>query len=430
VGRYESTLTSLNISDLPQLSSGIDNFKQRVEGTYELGSKYVFKVGLEYTNHTINPGVLNAGDGTVISESQSQSATSLNPYASVSAEVTGRINVTAGVRYPDYQRRGPASEVNYIGNPVLNQREEPTDFGDGEEVYAFAQLEPRVGVTITLVENLSLKASYNKTSQFISQISNTASPTPIDFWMASNQYIQPMTADAYSLGIYKNWKDDAFTTSVEGYYKDIDHVTETIDFADIIANPNVETQLLQGIGRTYGVEVNLDKSEGDFTGKLNYTYARSLRQVSSDNPELQINNGAWYPANFDKPHSLNLNMKYEIGKRSSVAMAFTFSTGRPVTAPISVYENFDVTGIYVFSDRNTFRIPNYHRLDIAYDYYPNIKKDRSYKTFWSFGIYNFYGRNNAYSVFFEQSNGSPPKANSLAIIGVPLPSITLNIEFE
>lgn len=430
IGKYESTLTSLNISDLPQLNSGIDNFKQRIEGIYELGANFVVKAGLEYTNHPINPGVLNAGDGTIISGSKTQKATSINPYASIVADVTKSINVTAGLRYPDYQRRGPESEIQYVGNPVLNQSEQTTKFDKRAEVYRFSQLEPRIGITFKLIEDLSFKVSYNKTSQFISQISNTASPTPIDFWMASNQYIQPMTASAYSLGLYNNWKDDTFTTSVEGYYKDIDNVTETIDFADIIANLTVETQLLQGIGKTYGVEVNLDKSVGDLTGKLNYTYSRSLRQVRNDNPELQINNGAWYSANFDKPHSLNLNMKYEIGKRSSVAMAFTYSTGRPVTVPISVYENFDVTGIYVFSDRNAFRIPNYHRLDIAYDYYPNIKKNRSYKTFWSFGLYNVYGRNNAYSVFFEQSNGSPPKANSLAIIGVPLPSITLNIEFE
>lgn len=430
IGTYESILSSLTISQTSQLNTGINHLKHRAETTYDLDGNWLAKGGVEYTSHTVNPGVLKDTNQSIISESQSQHAISLSPYASLSGQFFDRINLTAGIRYPMYQRLGQDTEVQYVGNPVLAHSEGSTNYADGEQVYSYNQLEPRLGLTIQIIPSLSLKASYNRTSQFISQISNTASPTPIDFWVASNQYLQPMVADAYSLGIYKNWNADQYETSIEAYYKDINQVTETIDFADIIANPLLETQLLQGIGRTYGLELNLTKSLGSLSGKVNYTYSRSLRKIENENPELQINNGDWYSANFDKPHILNINAKYEIGKRSAVSMAFTYSTGRPVTAPISVYENFDVIGIYVFSDRNAFRIPNYHRLDIAYDYHPNIRKNKSYKTFWTFGIYNVYGRNNAYSVFFDQENGSPPKANSLAIIGVPIPSITLNVEFE
>ena len=430
LGKYDSQLKDLLSNDPVQLSTGIDKLSTKTELIADLGGEWIAKAGLEYVHHTVNPGELNNEANDLISSTQEQYSTELSPYATLSGSVVERFNFTVGVRMPFYKRLGSYEEAIYIGNPVLNQHEGNVSFADGETVYNFNQLEPRVGLTVKVQESLSLKLSYNRTSQFISQISNTASPTPIDFWMVSNRYVKPMTAKSYSLGLYKNWKEDKYETSIEGYYKDIDNVTETIDFADVIANPMIETQLLQGIGKTYGVEANLAKSTGKFTGKVNYTYSRSLRQIQNENPNLEINNGDWYAANFDKPHVLNFNMKYVLGKRASFSAAFTYSTGRPVTVPISVYDNFNVPGIYVFSERNAFRIPDYHRLDLVFDYFPNIKKNRRYKTFWSFGLYNVYGRRNAYSVFFEQANGAPPRANSLSIIGVPLPSITLNIEFE
>ena len=430
LGQYDSQLSDLLSDDPVLLTTGIAKRNGQAEVTADLGSDWVAKTGVEYTYHDVNPGQLTNNADDLISVAQEQHNTELSPYATVVGSVAERLNFTAGLRLPFYKRLGSYDEVQYQGNPVLNKQEGLISYPDGETVFSFNQIEPRVGVTLKAQESLSLKINYNRTSQFISQISNTASPTPIDFWMISNRYLQPMTADSYSLGLYKNWKKDTYESSIEGYYKNIDNVTETIDFADVIANPTVETQLLQGRGQTYGIEANLAKTSGKLTGKVNYTYARSLRQIKNDNPKLEINNGQWYPANFDKPHVLNLNMKYILSKRASFSAAFTYSTGRPVTVPISVYENFNVPGIYVFSERNAFRIPDYHRLDLVLDYFPNIKKNRRYKTFWSFGIYNVYGRKNAYSVFFEQANGAPPRANSLAIIGVPLPSITLNIEFE
>jgi hypothetical protein len=198
--------------------------------------------------------------------------------------------------------------------------------------------------------------------------------------------------------------------------------------ANLFLNQTIEADLLPGTGRAYGVEASLQKKTGRLTGWFSYAFARTLLAVKGNAPEETINGGAWYPASFDKPHTLNMISRYQIKKRLSWSANFTFSTGRPITAPLSQY----VIGQYVvpnFGDRNQYRIPDYHRLDLSLAILGNPDKKKKWEGSWNISVYNVYGRKNPYSVFFKQVPGAPPKAYQLAVVGVPLPSVSYDFKF-
>jgi len=184
-----------------------------------------------------------------------------------------------------------------------------------------------------------------------------------------------------------------------------------------LVNENVETELLTGIGRAYGLELSIRKAVGRWNGWLGYTLSRSERQVLGPTPEETINNGDWFPANFDQLHNLSLVWSYQISKRSNFSFNFVWSSGRPITAPVGKFGVENVQNIANYSERNQFRIPDYHRLDLSYTLDTNHKKDKKWEGSWTISLYNVYGRRNPFTVFFSQRSFQAPKANRLAILG-------------
>jgi len=427
-GSYSSTLVDVLTLEKINLNTDINYYKSKSELLYTLTSNILLKLGVDFIDYTVNPGDLTTNSGTPLQASPLHHTLEAGYSAQTDVDLGDWLSLSAGLRYADYKRLGYYREPIYTGLPTDRVIEGYIEYQGGEVAYRQGYLEPRIGLTGIITPSLSVKAGYNRTSQFMSQITNAVTPTPVDFWTTSSQYVLPSRSHLYSLGIYKNWNQSQIGSSVEVYYKDIDNITEPIDFANIVANPNIETDVVQGIGRSYGVEVNLDKKRGKWTGSGNYTYSRALRQVALPDQSLSINNGEWYSANSDKPHVINCNLKYEFSRRASFSAIFTYSSGRPYTAPVSVFDHFDISGILVYTDRNAVRMPDYHRLDVAYNWQPNIKKDKRYKTYWTIGVYNLYGRDNVYSVYYEQRS-SVPKAQALTIVGVPIPSVSFNIEF-
>jgi hypothetical protein len=279
-----------------------------------------------------------------------------------------------------------------------------------------------------LNDNSSIKAGYNRIYQYLHLVSNTTAITPIDIWQPSNKYFTPQVADQVSIGFFKNFKDKMYEAFVEVFHKDIDNILDFKDGAQLILNDHIETDLLQGKGEAYGIETSISKNSGRLTGSINYTYSRSLRTINGDFPEERINDGNTYSSNFDQPHIVNLVWKYNISRRYYFTGNWTYHSGRPVTTPLSGYL-VDYIKVANFSERNQYRIPDYHRLDIAFILEGNHKRKKFWDGTWALSFYNLYARRNPYTVFFEDDGNGFLRPYQLSIIGTILPSLSYSFKF-
>ncbi len=345
--------------------------------------------------------------------------------------------VEAGLRLSVFNSIGPATVNTYKpGLPleVFNQ----TGTAQYNGVYnTYHGLEPRLSLRHSFSETASVKAGFNRIYQYMQLVSNTAAITPVDIWQPSNTFFKPQVADQVSIGYYRSFKSHVFEAFIEGFYKKIQNVLDFKDGAQLILNDHLETDLLQGRARAYGIEFSLAKTVGRFSGNINYTYSRSLRTFASINSDQTINSGQEFPSNYDQPNIVNVGWKYDFSRRFSFTGNFTYHTGRPISYPLRSYFVNNVP-ILDFSNRNEFRIPDYHRLDIAFVLAGNHKRNKLWSGNWTLSFYNVYGRRNPYSVFFknsgtEQYNGFSSsgtfKAYQLSIIGVVLPSLTYSFKF-
>jgi hypothetical protein len=257
---------------------------------------------------------------------------------------------------------------------------------------------------------------------------NSASIAPTDIWRLSSGHIKPQIADQFSIGYYRNfYGKDRIEASAELYYKDIQNLVDFKVGADLQLNTTIETDLLQGAGRSYGLELSVKKSAGWLTGWINYTYSRSLIQLNGDNPNEVINNGEFFPTGYDKPHYFNSITNYKFTRRYSMTLNLVMASGVPVTYPVGKWDFKDVDNIF-YSNRNEFRIPPYMRVDIGLNIEGNHKIKKLAHSFWTFSVYNLLGRNNVYSVFFKVENGTL-YGYKLTVFPTPIPTITYNFSF-
>ena len=340
-------------------------------------------------------------------------------------------SLSLGLRYSRYQNIGP-NELFLYGPaekpPSRENTSGSTLFSDGDIIQTYDAWEPRVSMKIGLGVDQSVKLSYNRMAQYIHLISNTTASTPIDIWQVSTPYIPPQLASNYAVGYFQNFNGNQWESSLEFFFKDIEQLVEYKDLPELLLNEQLETELLIGRGRAYGAELSLKKKTGRWTGQLSYTYSRSERKVEGETTNTTINNGAWFPSNFDSPNNLNVTFKYQINRRHLFSANFTYREGRPVTAPVAAYL-IGNTEIPHFSPRNQFRIPHYHRLDLAYTLNRNAVRTKRFKGSLTISVYNIYFRRNAFSIFFKRIPGSPANAFRLAVLGTAFPSVTYNFEF-
>ena len=306
-------------------------------------------------------------------------------------------------------------------------------FGREEVIEEWFNWEPRAALQFSLSDESSLKASYQRTAQYIHLLSNTTASIPLDIWTPSTNNIDPQLADQYALGYFRNFKDNAFELSLETYYKSFDNLIDYIDGADLVLNEFVEGQVLVGTGRAYGTEVQFKKTKGRASGWLSYTLARTERLVEG------INNDEWYPTRFDQTHNLNLTGFYELNDRTTLSATFVYNTGTPLTLANSGYYQL---GYFIPNNagdaRNNFRIPDYHRLDVSLTLDPKKEKaDRRWQGQWVFGVYNLYGRRNPFTVYGQQADGRTApgravdtEAVKLSVVGNFVPSVSYNFTFK
>jgi hypothetical protein len=415
-----------------EINSGIRDLGGKLFLSYSFSERNKVVFGGEFKQVTIQPGELvptGSQQEILPQKVQDELGQEAGIHFQHEFELGEKFGFSYGLRYDTYQYLGPRVVRQYQENKPISDGSaiSETNYGVGESIQTYDGLGPRASFRYSFSKASSLKLGYNKMYQFIHLISNTATIAPTDVWKLSDNFLEPQIADQYSLGFYNNFKGNIFETSIEVYYKDLQNVVEYKDGATLIMQNHLETELIPAEGQAYGVELYVKKNLGRLTGWVSYTYSRSLRRVITPFEEENINDGKWYASNFDKPHDLTLIGNYKVSTNTSFSATFAYSTGRPVTFPEAKFD-FSGNNLAYFSSRNQQRIPDFHRLDLALNF--KIKgQGRFFDGNWTFSVLNVYGRKNPFSIFFDEVEGSPPQALRLAILGVPLPSLSYAIKF-
>ncbi|PIF33402.1 outer membrane receptor protein involved in Fe transport [Flavobacterium sp. 9] len=423
--------------------SGIKNYNIKYDFKNYISDKFKLNYGLSGIYYEFNPGTIkptNIKSGINPDQLDKKYAFEPSVYIEAENQLSKKITVSYGLRYSLFYRLGE-STINYYDNnePVvfdtdmqIYEKGIPTStkyFGKNKVIQNYNNLEPRFAVSYQLNDDQSIKASYNRMAQYLQLISNTSSPTPLDVWMPSDNYIKPQIADQVALGYFRNIQNGAYSLEVETYYKKIQNRLDYIDGADLIANDAIEQVILNGRMRAYGLEIMLKKNEGKFNGWISYTLSKSQQQTPGRTPEeTGINNGQWYSSPYDKTHNLAVTSAYNLNEKWSFGANFALQSGQPVTYPNAQYEYLGIT-VPSYGLRNENRLPAYHHLDVSATLTPRTNKDRNWKGEWVFSIYNLYNRQNAASINFRQNvDTGANEAVQTSIFGI-VPAVSYNFKF-
>jgi len=467
--KYQSSLASLRLNSAinSRLSStlvfGLSKYNYLIEETPEINPyvhfgmnsaidyysfkwwlswipvpEHKFEFGINAIRYGIEPGRLSPkGEFSLIEAKTMEREQALELSAFVSDEIiiNEKMNLELGLRFTQYLQLGPGKSFVYQADqPRLPGNITDTLFYKNNETMAnYNGLEPRVGLRINAGETSSVKFSFSRINQYINLISNTSVMAPADIWKLSDIHLKPLRSDQYAIGYFRNFLDNSIETSVETYFKRLHNAIEYKSGAEVALNDFLETDIINAKGYNYGIEFYLRKSSGRLTGWTSYTYSASRVRSTSPFSESQINQNQYFPSNFDRPHNLVLNTNYHISRRWRFAATFTYNTGRPITLPEQAFQQGSNVLIY-YSDRNKYRLPDYHRLDISISLDENLRINRRGKGSWTISVMNLYGRKNPFSVFYKKEPSGMHETRSfklyqLYIIGRPLPTITYNFSF-
>ena len=424
-------------------NSGIQNFNIKYDLKHYLSNNFKMQYGINSIYYKFNPGKIEPTTPT----------SGINPfkltdkyafenafYLDAEHQVADNLTFSYGVRFSSFLRLGQ-DELNIyendqavLFNDELQIYEKAPPIGSDsynrrDVIESFNNIEPRLSLAYRLTDESSIKASYNRLSQYLHLLSNTASPTPLDVWAPSGKYIKPQLLDQYAVGYFKNISDNSYSLEIESFYKKIKNRIDYIDGTDLIANNAIEQVILNGKARAYGLELLLRKNNGNFTGWLAYTLSKSEQRTQGRNDtEIGINNGNWYNTPYDKTHDISFTGSYDLNKRWKFNANFLFQSGQPTTFPNGQYQ-YNGINIPSYSTRNEFRLPSYHRLDISANYTPKQKKKKRWQGQWVFGVYNIYNRKNAASISFRENRTTGAnEALRLSIFGI-IPSVSYNFKF-
>ena len=410
----------------------INESKVDLKFNSELNENHKFTYGIESKLYNISPGELTPNGATsIVSPKKVDDEKGLESavFFSDKFTITEKLLLDIGARYSLYAALGPSTQKIYQeGVPMTPSTvvEEKT-YGSNDVINTSGGFEPRIGLRYILDESLFVKAGFDKNFQYIHLLTTNTTQSPTDTWKLSDLNVKPQSGVQYSLGVFKKLEYKDIELSLEGYYKTSKNILDYKVGANILLNQDLETELLQGGGKAYGVEFLLKKPNGRLNGWIGYTYSRAFIKLDSQFNDEKVNNGEYFPTNFDKPHDFSIVMNYKFTHRYSFSSNFVYQTGRPVTYPIGKYY-YQGAEYTMYSDRNKYRIPDYYRLDIGLNIEGNHKIKKLAHSFWNISIYNVLGRNNPYSIFFVTKEGQI-KAYQTSIFAVPIPTITYNFKF-
>jgi hypothetical protein len=429
---YDYTLEGGELDRSYQLKSLLNDNRINASYNYFGFSQHEIEVGVQRVQYKIAPGDYQPLAESTLSNFTLETEHGIETafYIQDNIDLSNKLKLSAGIRYAVFQRVGPGTQLQYAaGRPTADSNITDTlTYGRRNKLASYGGFEPRLFLTMILDMQSSIKFGYHRNRQFIHLVTNTTAVTPVDLWKLSDNYIRPNIADQFSAGYFRNNRDNSIESSAEGFYKLIRNSVDFKDGANLFLNEQVQEDLLQGTGYAYGAEFLVKKVKGNIKGWAAYTYSRSFLQIDGINSSEKVNNGELYPSNFDRPHDLKLFTDYRMTNRFTMSLNFNYATGRPITLPESFYV-ISGTTVANYSDRNTYRIPDYHRLDFSATLDGTLKKKKTAAASWTFGIYNLYGRKNPYSVFFKRNERGELESYRLAVIGRPFYSLTYNFTF-
>jgi len=417
---YDYKISILRPSGDFSLSSAIKNVNLKHEFQYFHAPEHSMKFGLNSTYHQITPGQVEVDNDTLFNplELQDRYAWENAGYFSANWRPKKFINIEYGIRFSTFSLLGAGDFFSYDENGLVN---DTSSYQSADFVKTYFNVEPRLNLAFIINAQHSIKFSYTRNAQNLHLISNSTSSTPTDIWLASSKNIKPEIGDQISLGHYFNFNEDKFQLSTEVYYKYLQNQIDLKNGAEIRANELIEGELSYGIGRAYGLELLLKKKYGKLNGWLAYTLSRTERLIAG------VNYDNWYPARQDATHDISLVGIYDFNSRWSLSAIWVYRSGNAVTYPSGLYRlNGDVQ--FYYTERNGYRMPAYHRLDLSATY--NFKKKKRWESSLNFSVYNAYGRKNPYAINFEED---PEDANKIQAVKIYLfrfiPSITYNFKF-
>lgn len=408
--------------DAYEWTSNIKDYYLKSDFTYYINPDHTLKFGGLTSYHQIDPGQAKGVGESVLEEFLVPKTNALEhaAYVSHQLKIGKRFSALYGLRASFFQNIGATTYYTFDENFDV---QDTVDVAKGEIYNTYWGLEPRIGMTYILNESASIKASYNRTMQYVHLASNSTASSPLDIWFPSSPNVKPQMADQVAMGYFQNFGHDAYQASVEVYYKQMQNAIDFKDYAVLLLNPLLEGELRFGRAFAYGSEFLLKKTEGNFTGWIAYTLSRTQKKIDG------VNNNELYFAKYDKTHDLSVVLSYDLGQSWSFSTNFVYATGAAITMPIGKMEYMGMT-VPIYSSRNGRRMPSYHRLDVAVSYRPKKNADRRWKSEWVASVYNVYNRANPYSINFKADEVDPTqtKAEMLYLFGI-VPSITYNFNF-
>lgn len=396
-------------------------------------------LGFNSAFYTINPGeIIPSHDATIIERNiiQREKAVENAIFLSDNISLSSKLTMDVGLRFSLYSFLGPNMVYTYDPDLPKNRDSiiDSTLYIKNKIICNYAGLEPRLSFKYITSDHSSLKFSYNRIHQYVNLISNTSVMVPSDIWKLSSPNLKPLTCDHFAFGYFRNYKNNSIESSIEIYYKRLLDVIDYKNGTRILLNPYLETDLLNVSGSNYGIELYVKKNSGKLTGWLSYTLSKSMLRSTGSFDDEKINDNRVFPSNFDRPNNIVVNANWHVSRRWRLGGTFNYSTGRPVSLPEYKF-NYQGYQLLYYSDRNEYRLPDYHRLDVSITYDKSLKIKKSWKGSWTLSVINLYGRKNAYSVFYKKeehmvSNQYRLYDNyMLYIIGIPFPMLTYNFSF-
>ena len=416
-----------------RLSFGIDQLWGKLHIRQRLTEKQVITYGLSMQHYNVQAGKYEpVGGASYIKSDQLQHEKALESAAYISYEcpLTEKLTVSAGLRYSMFNALGPR-DVNYYEEDQLPSEETLLETRHESGIIKTYQApEIRLSALYAIKENVSLKVGFNTMHQYIHKVSNTSIVSPTDTWKLSDLNIKPQKGWQAAAGIYHETKDKNYEFSAEVYYKHIDDYLNYRNSAVLLMNPHLETDVISTKGKSYGVELQVKKPFGKVNGWVSYTFSRSLLRQDDKGVKNPLNDCDWYPSEYDRPHEVKAVLNFKFTERYSFSSNFNYATGRPTTLPTGKYYNtYYQKFMPYYSDRNTYRIPDYMRLDLAFNIEPTHRLTSFLHTSFSIGVYNALARRNAYNIYYI-NEGDNIKGYRLSVFGTAIPYVSLNIKFN
>ncbi len=405
----------------------MEHYEFRTDFKHAINEKNSLEYGLGIIQYKLNRGnVLPYGENSLrsIVELGREQALETSLYISDSYDILPWLNLTVGGRYALYTPTGPKTVYEYTPGTSkdIKHTSDTLNFSNNRPICYYHEPDLRVSLNIETDQSGSVKLAFNQMHQNLFMLSTTTSIAPNTQWKLADYHLQPSVCNQFSVGIFRTLAELGIETSAEVFYKQTRNYPEFMDGANFIENPQVETAVLQGLQKAYGLELFIKRSYRKLEGWISYTYSRSLITVTGDNVWDKINQGEQYPANYDIPNSLNVVFNYHLSRRIIFGSIFTYQTGKPVTYPVSVYY---MNGLPVldYSKRNAYRIPDYVRADFSVTIEGNLKKEKFMHSSFIFSAYNAFGRENPYSVYYKVEDGFI-RSFMYSVIGVPIFTVT------